>query len=82
MNVNYDPEGIVSFHEDGYPVHSRITIQFRELEYVISGDAVSSNYENVSTAILDNQSTSRIQARLNAEADSLTAAQKRNPHTR
>ena len=55
MTVNYDPEGIVSFHEDGYPVHSRITLQFKEIEYVISGDSVASQFDTAANAIVANQ---------------------------
>ena len=55
MSVNYDPEGIVSFHEDGYPVHSRITLQFKEIEYVISGDSVVSQFDTAANAIVANQ---------------------------
>ena len=55
MTVNYDPEGIVSFHEDGYPVHSRITLQFKEIEYVISGDSVASQFDTTANAIVANE---------------------------
>jgi hypothetical protein len=31
----------VSFHQDGSPVHSTLTLTFQEIEYVLSGDEVS-----------------------------------------
>jgi hypothetical protein len=41
FGVNHDPDSVVSFHQDGSPVHSTLTLTFQEIEYVLSGDAVS-----------------------------------------
>ena len=38
--VNHDPESVVSFHADGSPVHSTLTMSFKEIEHVISGDGL------------------------------------------
>ena len=44
MTINHDPDSVVSFHEDGSPVHSSMTLQFQEIEYVTSGDAVDAEF--------------------------------------
>ena len=43
MTVNHDPESIVSLHKDGYPVHSRLSLSFKEIELSTSLDSVDSN---------------------------------------
>jgi len=50
--VNHDPESVVSFHADGSPVHSTLTMTFKEIEHVISGDTVSEQF-NSDAAVLD-----------------------------
>jgi hypothetical protein len=40
MSVNHDPQGIVGFHEDGAPVQTTMTLNFKEIEYLLSGDSV------------------------------------------
>ena len=44
MTINHDPDSVVSFHEDGSPVHSSMTLQFQEIEYITSGDAVDAEF--------------------------------------
>ena len=44
MTINHDPDSVVSFHDDGAPVHSSMTLQFQEIEYVTSGDAVDAEF--------------------------------------
>ena len=41
MNVNHDPNNIVSFHNDGSPVQSQLTLTFKEIEYVVSDESPS-----------------------------------------
>ena len=36
MTINHDPDGVVGFHSDGHPVHTRLAVTFQELEYVIN----------------------------------------------
>ena len=38
MTVNHDPQGIVGFHEDGAPVQTTVSRNFKESEYVLSDD--------------------------------------------
>ena len=38
MAVNHDPQSIVGFHKDGSPVQTRLSLTFKEIEYVLSGD--------------------------------------------
>ena len=52
--INHDPDSVVSFHEDGSPVHSSMTLAFQEIEYVLSGDSVSEEF-NESIGKLENQ---------------------------
>ncbi len=42
MTVNHDPQGIVGFHEDGAPVQTTMSLNFQEIEYLLSGDAAGS----------------------------------------
>jgi len=44
--VNHDPESVVSFHADGSPVHSTLTMTFKEIEHVISGDGLPPQFNN------------------------------------
>ena len=41
MVINHDPDGVVGFHDDGSPVHSRLTVTFKETQYVTSTDELS-----------------------------------------
>ena len=41
MNVNHDPNSIVSFHNDGSPIQSQLTLTFKEIEYVVSDESPS-----------------------------------------
>ena len=36
LTINHDPNSVVSFHTDGSPVSSSLTVQFKEIEYVTS----------------------------------------------
>ena len=38
MTVNHDPQGIVGFHEDGAPVQTTLSLNFKEIEYLLSDD--------------------------------------------
>ena len=41
MSVNHDPNSIVSLHADGSPVQTTLSLNFREIEFPISGDTDS-----------------------------------------
>jgi len=41
MSVNHETQSMVSFHEDGSPVQTQLTLQFKEIEYVVSSDSPS-----------------------------------------
>ena len=59
MTVNHDPQGIVGFHEDGAPVQTTLSLNFKEIEYLLSdnkadaiGNTIKAGKTNVtSTAI-------------------------------
>ena len=36
MSVNHDPDSTVSFHKDGAPVHTNLSLTFKEIELPIS----------------------------------------------
>ena len=50
MTVNHDPQGIVGFHEDGAPVQTTLSLNFKEIEYLLSGDSAASAEATVKTA--------------------------------
>ncbi len=56
MQINHDPEGVVSFHADGYPVHTALTLQFKEIEFVVSGDEVGAEFDQQVDTLAENQS--------------------------
>jgi len=56
MQINHDPEGVVSFHADGYPVHTALTLQFKEIEFVVSGDEVGAEFDQQVDTLVENQS--------------------------
>ena len=41
FGVNHDPDSVISFHQDGSPVHSTLNLTFQEIEYVTSSDSIS-----------------------------------------
>ena len=55
MQVNHDPEGIVSFHPDGSPVHTTLSLSFQEIELVTSADAVDSVLDTALNQVVKNQ---------------------------
>jgi len=55
MQINHDPEGVVSFHADGYPVHTALTLQFKEIEFVVSGDEVGAEFDQQVDTLVTNQ---------------------------
>ncbi len=57
MTINYDPQGIVGFHEDGAPVQTTLSLNFKEIEYVISGDSVSKETDDLIAVAKRNQAT-------------------------
>jgi len=46
MTVNHDPQGIVGFHEDGAPVQTTMSLNFKEIEYLLSGDSQDTPKQN------------------------------------
>jgi len=42
--VNHDPDSVISFHRDGSPVHSTLTLTFKEIVHVTSADPVSDQF--------------------------------------
>jgi hypothetical protein len=50
MTVNHDPQGIVGFHKDGAPVQTTLSLNFKEIEYLLSGDSAASAEATVKTA--------------------------------
>ena len=43
--VNHDPDSVISFHRDGSPVHSTLTLTFKEIVHVTSEDEVSDVFQ-------------------------------------
>ena len=47
--MNFDPNGVVSFHDDGSPVQTNLSITFQETEFVTSKDEVDESFEQTTT---------------------------------
>jgi len=56
MEVNYDPQGTVGFHDDGSPVAIDLSLTFKEIAFQISPDNVNGQDLDLSGAIMQNQS--------------------------
>lgn len=65
MNVNFDPNGVVSFHDDGSPVQTNLSITFQETEFVTSKDEVDESFEQT-VANLTNQAQALSQEQIRA----------------
>ena len=50
MTVNHDPQGIVGFHGDGAPVQTTMSLNFKEIEFLLSGDSVGEGTEAITTS--------------------------------
>ena len=51
MSVNHEAQSMVSFHSDGSPVQTQLTLQFKEIEYVVSSDSPSKETQKEMDAI-------------------------------
>ena len=47
LTINHDPNSVVSFHADGSPVSSSLSLQFKEIEYVTSENPADARQETV-----------------------------------
>jgi len=58
--LNYDPQSVVSFHNDGNPVQIDMTITFQEIELQINTkDSTDNGRDVLATAVAQNQSKSQ-----------------------
>ena len=57
MQRNHDPNRTISFHEDGSPVQTTLTLTFQEIELPISGDDAKERSEQISKDIEISQQT-------------------------
>ena len=46
MSVNHDPNSTISFHKDGSPVQTNLTLSFQEIELQYSDDTLSAKRAN------------------------------------
>ena len=67
MTVNHDPNGVVSFHSNGAPVQTNMSLTFQETEFVTSKDAVDDRYESAVNQNITRQAQAT-QRRLEREA--------------
>jgi len=56
MEINYDPQTSVSFHNDGSPVAIDLSLTFKEIAFQISQDNVSGQNLDLSGVVTQNQS--------------------------
>ena len=54
MSVNHDPNSTVSFHNDGSPVQTTLSLSFQEIELPFSQDAATERTKNISKELLLN----------------------------
>ena len=47
MQINHDPNSTISFHEDGSPVQTTLSLTFQEIELPFSGDDAPDLTENI-----------------------------------
>lgn len=72
VNVNYNPFGTPAFFEGSQlPVTYQLTISFREIEYLLSGDWTSTNYEGI-TGI--SEDVGNLTGRVNASTTALSSS--------
>ena len=57
MEVNYDPQGTVGFHQDGSPVAIDLSLTFKEIAFQISPDNVNGQDLDLTGPILQNQAS-------------------------
>ena len=55
MSVNHDPNSTVSFHSDGSPVQTTLSLSFQEIELPYNRDLVPKSTDEASDAIGQNQ---------------------------
>jgi hypothetical protein len=55
MEINYDPQGTVGFHDDGSPVAIDLSLTFKEIAFQISSDNVDGQNKDLRGPILQNQ---------------------------
>ena len=60
MVVNFDPQSVVGFHNDGSPVAVDLSLTFQEIKLQISPDNVSGQNLDLSGAVQQNQSASQL----------------------
>ena len=66
--LNYDPQSVVSFHNDGSPVQIDMTITFQEIELQINTkDSTGNGRDELATAVAQNQSSSQTTSEQQAE---------------
>ena len=58
---------MVGFHEDGSPVHSRLTVTFQETTYVTSMDEVSEELKAQTQELNASDRKAAIQARMDEQ---------------
>ena len=59
MQINHDPNSTISFHEDGSPVQTTLTLTFQEIELPISGDDAKERSEQLDKDIEIAQANAR-----------------------
>ena len=71
MSVNHETQSMVSFHRDGSPVQTQLTLQFKEIEYVVSSDSPSKETQQQMDAVVQQA----ISAEAKEKRNNLTGAE-------
>ena len=72
--ISHDPDGVVGFHKDGSPVHSKLTVTFQETTYVTSMDEVSKEDQAEATAAQNQDRQQAIKAHIATGGTNTTAS--------
>jgi len=55
MQINHDPNSTISFHKDGSPVQTTLSLSFQEIELPYSGDNADKRNEEISGQLATNR---------------------------
>ncbi len=66
MSVNHETQSMVSFHRDSSPVQTQLTLQFKEIEYVVSSDSPSVADQQDADAVIEQANAAVLDAELRA----------------
>ena len=64
MSINHDPNDVVSFHSNGAPVQTNMSLTFQETAFITSKDVVDDRFDQNLASNITNQAQARENARV------------------